>query len=88
MVMSMSVSRGRYTPTVISNSRAEEAANKLLVMGKCGNFVPPILIDSGAALNVIDEAYVVSLPFDSIIRRNFRETRRRCANDEIVRSNG
>ena len=85
---SLKTTRGRYTPTVISNSRAEGAANKPLVMGKCGNFLTPILIDSGAALNVIDEAFVASLPVDSIVRRDFRETRIRCANDEIVRSKG
>lgn len=78
----------RYTPTVISYSRAEGAANKPLVMGKCGNFSTPVLIDSGAALNVIDESFVLSLPADAIIRRDFRETRIRCANDEIVRSKG
>lgn len=40
----------RYSPMVISESRKEEAANKILVLGKCGNVRAPILIDSGAAL--------------------------------------
>ena len=80
--------RRKNTPTVISNSRPEGAANKPLVMGKCGHTFTPILIDSGAALNVIDENFVRNLPADSIIRRDAKESRIRCANDEIVRSKG
>ena len=80
--------RRKSTPTVISNSRPEGAANKPLVMGKCGHTFTPILIDSGAALNVIDENFVRNLPVDSIIRRDAKESRIRCANDEIVRSKG
>ena len=76
------------TPTVISKSRAEGAAKKPLVMGRCGNVQTPLLIDSGAALNVIDESFVKSLPANSIIKRDLRENRIRCANDEIVRSKG
>lgn len=79
---------GRQAPTLISNSRSEVARNKPLVMGKCGSSVTPILIDSGAGLNVIDEGFVESLPVESIVRRDDWESKIRCANDEVVRCRG
>lgn len=77
-----------YSRTVISQSRSEEARNKPLVMGKCGSSMTPILIDSGAGLNVIDESFVNSLSSECIIRRNNWEGKIRCANDQVVRSKG
>jgi len=77
-----------YSRTVISLSRPEEARNKPLVMGKCGSSMTPILIDSGAGLNVIDETFVETLPSECIIKRNYREGKIRCANDQVVRSKG
>lgn len=78
----------KYSPTIISTSRHEGAANKPLVLGKCGSVRVPILIDSGAALNVIDQAFVESLPSKSVVKMDYKESLIRCANDQTVRSRG
>ena len=80
--------RCRYSPTVISDSRQEGAANKPLVLGKCGSVNVPILIDSGTTLHVIGERFVKSLPPKAIIKVDKDESIIRCANDETVKSAG
>lgn len=64
----------------------ETAVNKPLVMGKCENKVTPILIDSGAALNVIDESFVKE--FGDSIRIKPESLTIRCANNGKVASLG
>ena len=80
--------KSAYSPTIISSLRRERAANKPLVFGRCGSVRVPILIDSGAALNVIDEMFVRSLPPNTVVKIDNDESIIRCANDETVRSRG
>jgi len=75
-----------YNPTVISRTRTEKATNKPLVQGKCGDKSTPILIDSGAALNVIDESFVRQLGDKAKIKPENLTIR--CANNEKVSSLG
>ena len=88
VLLSGGVQKRRYSPTVISNSRQEGAANKPLVLGKCGSVKVPILIDSGAALNVIDETFVKTLTPGQLIKIDRDKSVIRCANDETVKSKG
>ena len=75
-----------YQPTVISESRSETAANKPLIRGQCENKNVPILIDSGAALNVIDESFVKA--FGSRVKIRPESVTIRCANNGKVASLG
>jgi hypothetical protein len=75
-----------YQPTVISESRSETAANKPLVRGKCESRNVPILIDSGAALNVIDESFVKE--FGNNVKIRPESVTIRCANNGKVASLG
>ena len=75
-----------YAPTVISETRSETAANKPLVLGECGGKSIPILIDSGAALNVIDESFVKE--FGDKVKMKSEALTIRCANNGKVASLG
>ncbi len=48
----------RKPKTLISSNRSEKAANKPIIEGKCNGLACRILCDSGAEVNVIDEAFV------------------------------
>ncbi|MEL7308569.1 MAG: retropepsin-like aspartic protease, partial [Pseudomonadota bacterium] len=48
----------RKPKTLISANRSEKAANKPIIEGKCNGLACRILCDSGAEVNVIDEAFV------------------------------
>jgi hypothetical protein len=77
------------TPTLISNSRPERAANKPLVAGVIEGLPTKIFFDTGAELNVVDESFFRSLqarnptlklePVSSYIR---------CANDSKMSALG
>ena len=73
------------SPTVISKSRTEKSANKPLVHGECEGKATPILIDSGAALNVIDESFIRQMGNIKIQPENMNI---RCANNEKIKSLG
>ena len=75
-----------YNPTVISESRSETAANKPLVRGKCEGRSVPILVDSGAALNVVDESFVKE--FCGHLKLRPESLTIRCANGGKVASLG
>ncbi len=72
--------------TIISNSRSETAANKPLVRGTCEDVPTPILIDSGAALNVIDEQFVKQV--GRCLKVEPESLTIRCANNGKVTSLG
>jgi predicted aspartyl protease len=49
------------TPTLISNSRDEKAANKPLVLGNCEGKETKVFLDTGAEVNVIDRDFFEEL---------------------------
>lgn len=77
------------TPTLISASRPERAANKPLVRGKIDQTEAMILFDTGAEINVIDDILVATLQKNNpSIRVTPSNMTIRCANDTRMQSMG
>jgi hypothetical protein len=81
--------RANGSPTLISSSRPERAANKPLVLAEIEGVEAKIFFDTGAEINVIDESFLVSLMSQKkFIKMNPSNTFIRCANDSRMKSLG
>lgn len=77
------------SPTLISNSRPERAANKPLVQGKIDGTDVKILLDTGAEINVIDESLVRQIVNRHSAKRISPSNMFiRCANDSRMKTCG
>jgi hypothetical protein len=77
------------SPTVISSSRPERAANKPLVIGSIEGIKTKIFFDTGAEINVIDEALLHTLKSRNPgLKMHQVDSFIRCANDTKIRALG
>ena len=71
--------------TLISNNHSEKAANKPIIEGRCQGHVCRILCDSGAEVNVIDEALVREIQQnDSSVEITKSKKSLKCANNSTM----
>ena len=75
----------RKPKTLISTNHSEKAANKPIIEGKCQGCVCRILCDSGAEVNVIDEALVKQIQEnDSSVEISKSKKSVKCANNSSM----
>ena len=81
--------RTKSSPTLISRSRPERAANKPLVRAEIEGTEAKVFLDSGAELNVIEESFVKSLlAHNKNIKIQQSDVYIRCANDSRMKGLG
>jgi hypothetical protein len=81
--------RANGSPTLISNSRPEGAANKPLVFGTVEGVESKIFFDTGAEINVLDESFFKTLQLcNPNLKIEPTNTAIRCANDTRMKALG
>jgi hypothetical protein len=77
------------TPTLISSSRPERAANKPLVVGTVEGVESKVFFDTGAEINVLDYSFFKVLKsFNPRLKVEPTNTTIRCANDTRMKALG